>query len=266
MPTAIYSPENVSPAYHLRYGWTGWPTVGTQFPPRPDDSFFTSLDHAWQTDGFRRVATNWQHDKIQFTFSVTPTVSPIHLTGRVKGRLQHAFRNAGLSVKFSRKVGFRALGDNRSSDVARYIQNQVPKERFVDAKFQAVLESLTRVGSPEAFRVPLASASGRYWFNLHLVLVVAQRGRIDSLDCLRRLDRSIDASAAKHNYDVIARSWLLEHVHLGLRGNIAESPEEIGLAIMNNAAYAVGQNAIWQFGYYVGSFSEYDEWATRDRG
>jgi REP element-mobilizing transposase RayT len=56
-----------------------------------------------------------------------------------------------------------------------------------------------------------------------------------------------------------------DHVHMALRGNINESPEEIALAIMNNTAYAMGQNSIWQRGFYVGTFSEYDVRALRGR-
>ena len=59
------------------------------------------------------------------------------------------------------------------------------------------------------------------------------------------------------------RSLMPDHVHIALRGNIEESPEEIALALMNNTAFAMGQNAIWQNGYYVGSFGEYDVNAVR---
>ena len=54
-----------------------------------------------------------------------------------------------------------------------------------------------------------------------------------------------------------------DHVHLALRGNIEQSPEEIALAVMNNLAYAFGQNPIWQASYYVATFSEYDMGAVR---
>ena len=57
-----------------------------------------------------------------------------------------------------------------------------------------------------------------------------------------------------------------DHVHMVLRGNIAKSPEDIALAMMNNTAFAVGQNAIWQHGFYAGTFfSEYDVRASRAR-
>ena len=47
---------------------------------------------------------------------------------------------------------------------------------------------------------------------------------------------------------------------------VAESPEEIALAYMNNLAFAHGMRPVYQFGYYVGTFGEYDMAAVRRRG
>ena len=59
--------------------------------------------------------------------------------------------------------------------------------------------------------------------------------------------------------------WMPDHLHVALRGNVAESPAEISLAFMNNTAFVMGQNAIWQQGFYGGTFSEYDVRALRGR-
>ncbi len=48
-----------------------------------------------------------------------------------------------------------------------------------------------------------------------------------------------------------------DHLHIALRGNLEHSPEEIALAFLNNLAYMMGQNAVWQFGYHVSTFGEY---------
>ena len=256
--TPIYAADKLEPAYHLRYAWTGWPTAGTRFPAEPNANFFGALETAWQSDQLNCIATNWNADKIQFTFSTMPTVSPTFFVARVKGRLQHALRIAGTPVKFSRKVAFRAIGDNHSTEIERYLSQQVTKEGFADERFAERLRQFTKMGDRRRFADPIASNSGRYWYNLHIVLVTAGRGKITSLEQLRELDRAIDGTASKHGYDVVMRSWLLDHVHLGLRGNINDSPEEIALALLNNTAYAVGQNAIWQRGYDAGTFSEYD--------
>lgn len=261
--TRIYAADQLKPAYQLRYTWTGWPSKGTRFPTEPDLDFFQPLDTAWQSDQLKRISTNWNDERIRFTFSTTPAISPTHFVARVKGRLQHAFRTAGTPVKFSRKVAFRGIGDNHSTEIERYLSQQVTKERFFDDRFAALLREFTQVGDRRRFAEPIASNSGRYWYNLHIVLVTAGRGNISSLEELRKLDRAVGATERKHGYDIVMRSWLLDHLHLGLRGNISESPEDVALALLNNTAYAVGQNAIWQRGYYAGTFSEYDTNAVR---
>jgi hypothetical protein len=44
---------------------------------------------------------------------------------------------------------------------------------------------------------------------------------------------------------------------MALRGNIERSPEEIALAFQNGLA-RVARCRVWQDGFYVGTFSEYD--------
>jgi len=64
----------------------------------------------------------WSASLIQFTFSVTPQVSPVFFVSRVKGRLDHALRKSGRPTKFSRKVAFRTIGDNRTTEVETHEQ------------------------------------------------------------------------------------------------------------------------------------------------
>ncbi|MEM7311875.1 MAG: transposase [Planctomycetota bacterium] len=262
-PQPIYTTDKINSAYCLRYVWTGWPKNGSTFPSEPSTEFFDSLDKAWQEDGLRIVSVNWRSDRIQIAFSAVPHVAPTLFVGRVKGRLQHALRKVVIPAVFSRKVAFRAIGNNHSEEIERYLSKQVDRERFVDSEFAELLEGFTHIGDVKRFRKPLTSVSGRYWYNLHIVLVTSGRGKIDSLNTLRKLDRSFEATANKHGYDLVMRSWLLDHVHVALRGNIEQSPQEIALSLMNNSAYTFGQNAVWQFGFYAGSFSEYDVNAVR---
>ena len=121
MPNPIYNAEDIRASFHLRYTWTGWPTEGTQFPPQPDELFFRQLDNAWTTDNLKCISMQWKPQEIQLAFSTIPSVSPMLFVTRVKGRLQHALRLAGTPVKFSRKVSFRSIGNNHTSDVEGYI-------------------------------------------------------------------------------------------------------------------------------------------------
>ncbi len=263
MATPIYTAERVKSAYHLRYSWTGWPSAEAQFPDLPDDDFFSTIDAAWSGDHLRRMATNWSHEKIQMTFSVMPWVSPTFFNARVKGRLQHALRQAGTPVSFSRKVAFRAIGDNCTNDIQQYIERQVDKEGFVDSRFASFLKQFTKRDNGVQLDSPTATNSGRYWYNLHVVLVTANRIRFNDAESLSIIQRQCEATAKRHEYQLASYSLMPDHVHLAVRGNVEESPQDIALALMNNTAFGMRQNAIWNPGFYAGTFSEYDTGAVR---
>jgi len=257
-PTPLYTPRNIdSPAYHLRYTWTGWPSYGV-FPKQPPEEFFTSLESQWEADGIRRLETNWTPQHIQFAFSVKPTVCPILFVGRIKGRLQHALRQSGMSVRFSRKVSFRSLGDNKREQVEAYIAKQVTKERFVDERFSAFMKGFTVADPSARLQDPTETSSGRYWYNLHLVLVTDSRMRFTDERSLNMIGETCDKVAAKKAYRMARRSVMPDHVHLALRGDIEQSPEEIALAFMNNIAFAFGQKAVFRPSYSVCTLGECD--------
>ena len=262
-PTPLYTPRNIdSPAYHLRYAWTGWPSNGA-FPQQPSEEFFTSLESHWEADGIRRLETNWTPQQIQFTCSVKPAVSPIFFVSRIKGRLQHSLRLAGMSVRFSRKVAFRSLGENKREQVEAYIAKQVTNESFVDERFSKFMKGFT-VADPSARLLdPTETNSGRYWYNLHVVLVTDSRMRFTDQRSLNRIGETCDKVASKKACRVASRTVMPDHIHLALRGDIQQSPEEIALAFMNNIAFAFGQAAVFRPSYYVGTFGEYDMGAVR---
>ena len=109
-----YHAGDASPAFSLRWAWTGWPSADVF--PNP-----SSID--------------W---KLLESLSVVPSM----IVARLKGRLDHAFRTKGIPLKFSRKVALRSLGENTQADVDQYIANQVDKEQFVDDRFGASLKGV----------------------------------------------------------------------------------------------------------------------------
>lgn len=260
---AIYKPEILRAAYKLRYAWTGWASSG-RLPERPaNDAFWRALDTAWESDGLHRLEGLWKSDMTQLVFSVLPHVSPVLFTARVKGRLQHALRIGGQETKFSRKVAFRTVGENRRADVEAYIERQVDKERFVDPNYQRLMKQFTIVNQDVDLSKPTETNSGRYWYDLHLVLVTEHRQRITEPPRLARVRDLCIRIAEKKGYLISRLSVLPDHIHMSLRGNIEHSPEEIALSYLNNLSYALGRNAIWQQGYYAGTFGEYDMGALR---
>jgi REP element-mobilizing transposase RayT len=119
----------------------------------------------------------------------------------------------------------------------------VDKEQLADPRFTEILRQFTVADPSVDLAVATQTNSGRYWYNLHLVLVVEQRHRIGDAEVLGTIRDWSFKIAAKKGYGISRLSVMPDHLHASLRGNIAHSPEEVALAFLNNLAYALGQNA-----------------------
>lgn len=260
--TPIYSPENLhGVAYQLRFSWTGWPSGGEL--PELSSAVLSALEPLWEADGLRRLEHIWQPQRVQITLSAKPHVSPVFLAARVKGRLQHVLREHGTPADFSRKVSVRSVGDRRTDHIVEYVRGQVEKEPVVDERFRELLRPFSVSDPAVSFAAPTESRSGRYWYNLHLVLVTQERDRIVDQERLALIRDQTLRIAAKKGHTIGELSILPDHLHMALRGDIEQSPQDIALCYLNNLAYALGQKAVWQFGYYAGTFGEYDMGAVR---
>jgi REP element-mobilizing transposase RayT len=254
-PSPLYSPESLNAAFLLRYSWTGWFSGAATF----NESLWNELDTAWKSDGLHRLEASVRDDEIHVTVSALPSASPAFLAHRIKGRLKHAL---GPTVKFARNLSVRSLGDNRSQEVTSYIARQVGRAHFADERFARELAALTEVGRFD-WTTPSESLSGRYWHNLHLVLVSDQRLSTADLESLRCIFDGCARIAEKKGYQLGARSVLPDHVHLALRAGPEDSPESVALSFLNNLAFVLGQKPWWTAGYYAGTFGEYDMRAVR---
>jgi REP element-mobilizing transposase RayT len=126
------------------------------------------------------------------------------------------------------------------------------------------MRGFTVVNRDVDLSLPSESRSGRYWYNLHVVLVTLDRTRLSDEQSLASVRDTALPVAVKKGYPISRLSVMPDHLHMALRGDIEHSPQDIALAFLNNLAYAMGQNAIWQHGYYAGTFGEYDMGAVRE--
>jgi REP element-mobilizing transposase RayT len=261
-PQPIYRAADLHPAYQLRYAWTGWLAAG-QAPLESLKNALAIAGEGWEHDGLRMLESSHDAEQVQLSFSAKPDVAPVTIATRAKGRLQHALRAAGTPTRFSRKVALRSVGDTTFEQVERYIRDQVARAGFVDARHRAALSRATRHDSAVDLQAPTSTLSGRYWYNLHIVLVSAGRKPVHDAAYLEgRADQCLRIAARK-GWRISALSVLPDHAHIAFRGAIDVSPQEIVLALMNNTAYSVGQKPIWSPCYYAGTFSEYDMRAIR---
>ena len=264
-PQPLYTAHNLHPAYSLRYGWSGWPASGTLPDPLPDGMIDT-LTAQWKIDGLHLLEFDWSSESVQFTVSTTPEITPVFLASRIKGRLQHALRKSGHPTSFSRKLAVRSIGDNRRQAVEGYIRKQARKEGFADPRY---VETLHRnsISDPRVdLSMPTETRSGRYWYNLHIVLVATGSHAIADEDSLKRVRELSQRIALKKGYRISELFAMPNHLHVALRGNGEESPQEIALGFQNNLAYALGRYRVWEDTYYAGTFGEYSTAAVRERG
>jgi REP element-mobilizing transposase RayT len=256
--TPLYTLQTMrDPAYQLRYGWTGW-TAGRAASESDLAPLSGSLDPSWESDGLRRLEHRVTDETWQITFSAKPCVSPAFLASRVKGRLQHAMRLQGKPLQFSRKLAVRSIGDNTRADVEAYIARQVDRGAFADSRFREEMREFTVEAPGVDLAAPTATKSGRYWYNLHIVLVVAERTRIVDRRQLAVVRDTSLRVAVKKGWAISTLSVMPDHLHVAVRGNVSQSPEEMALGLMNNLAYALGQVRYWEPSYYAGTFSEYN--------
>jgi REP element-mobilizing transposase RayT len=150
--------------------------------------------------------------------------------------------------------------------VEAYVRDQVANEELADERFREMLHSFTVVDPQVDLSVPTETNSGRYWYNLHLVLVVSQRYRIGEPATLARIRDTVVRICTKKGHAASTVAVLPDHLHLALRGAIEQAPEAIALSFLNNLAYALDQRPWWQAGYYAGTFGEYGMAAVRSKG
>ncbi|MEQ1830759.1 MAG: transposase [Pirellula sp.] len=256
-----YRPDNTNVAYALRWSWTGWPSTGSF--PSLDSSEWELLKSRWENDGVRLLERRSDADQWQIIVSTKPNVVPSMIVARLKGRIDHAFRAKKLPFQFSRKVSLRSIGNNTENDVQNYIRNQVIAAEFCDEKYAEQLSAFTRHWEDDQWSKELEVSSGRYWYQLHLVFVVEDRHRIRSLQFLGELFEQVQAISLDRGYRLAALSVMPDHLHVGLRGVVAESPESIALALMNETCQRMKVNPIWRPSFYAGTTGAYNMNAVR---
>lgn len=260
-PEPLYDSSQADPAYHLRYTWLGWP-ARCAFERTPTE-LLDDTRSLWEKDGLRLLEYRWTPERIQLLFSTKASVSPVLVACRAKGRLDHAIRSNGAQMPLSRKFAVRSVGNNIRREVETYIEGQVGKARFVDHRFREFMEAFTVVNDRVDLAKPTAASRGRYWYNLHVVLLTAERYRMVDPRCLAAVRDWSQRIAEKKSYGISRLSVMPDHLHLALRGDPAHSPEQIAGAFQNNLAHALGRGRIWRDTFYVGTFSEYNMAAIR---
>jgi len=230
--------------------------------PAASTDLLDGLADAFKTDGLLLESHVWSSSAIQLTVAAKPEQAPVWISQRMKGRLDHALRQRGTPVAFSRKVSLRAIGHNRTGVVDRYIRDQLAHVDLADPKYRATLAKVAIHDPAVDLAEPTASSHGRYWYNLHVVFVVADRYRVGERGLLERLRERVMSVANEQGCALRRVAMMPDHMHVALRGNPMLSPEAIALGLQNVLAEAAGCR-LWEPKFYVGTFGAYDKAAVK---
>lgn len=254
----LYTNENCSFCCPLKWGLSTFWRM-----PMADDSWFGELVAATEPDGIRILGHRFSKPGIsQFVISTQPYVAPQHVMQRVKGRLQYLIRNR-LPKAWKGNYGIRSIGHVTRQTVEAYVASQLGHHPMADPRIQDRLRRFQIVRTEVDLSLARCTGSGRYWYNLHIVLVHRERWAEVREDVLQRIhDMILGASAAK-GYWLSRAGILADHVHLALGCPIGVAPADVALGFLNNLAYAQGMRPVYQFGGYIGTFGEYTNHALR---
>ena len=256
-PSPFFSPSDTACVHSLYYSWNGWLINRVDFPKNAVETVNKCCE-LWRKDGFIMINSIFEPNHIQLLFKVEPYVAPVVFMRKVKGRIDHAFRHSDNPVRFSELNGFRAIGANTDDVVQRYIKKQVSKEGFVSQRYQNYLEQFVFDNLYVDISEPYYSHSGRYWYNLHLVIVIGDRRfPIKDEEIFEIINCSLPRIAEKKRCQLAKFAIMPDHIHIALCGNIEMSPYDIGLSFMNNLSYVLRRGHLWNREFYVGTFSSY---------
>jgi REP element-mobilizing transposase RayT len=216
-----------------------------------------------EPDGIRVLQHGFREPtRSVFLVSTRPPVAPATLVARLKGRLQHLLRST-IPRAFQRNYALRSIGSTRRDKLEHYLAGQLQHHPPADER---VREQFARyqIHNPTVdLAAARATGHARFWYNLHGVLVNAERWReIRDEVLLRFREMLLRASAAKGHL-LSQAAFVPDHLHFTLGCHPEEAPAEVILSYMNNLAYVWGMKAIFPFSGFVGTFGEYDLGAVR---
>lgn len=254
MPAPIYTTQNCDdPAYQLDWSYSAfWRTRP------PDLSWLDELTRLNEPDHIRILQHQFREPNVsQFLISTRPDVTPLLVVQRVKGRLQHLLHGS-MPKPFRRNYSLRSIGSTRRDKLEQYLANQLNHHPMADLRVQQRLAQYQIFRPDVDLAQPSRTSHAEYGYNLHLVIVNDERYLEIRDEVLAGLRDMVLRAADTKGHRLSRAAIVPDHIHLTVRCQLEESPEEVVLGYLNNLAYACGMRPVFRFGYYVGTFSEYD--------
>jgi hypothetical protein len=256
MPEAIYTAENCHVAYQLNWSVTLF--ANRTLPAQT--GWFPALAKTTEVGGVRLLECRHEKERmVQFLVSTTPDISPSVCLRSVKGRLQHLLQGPSM---FRRNYRIESVGEVNNRVLQTYVAGQVSRHSLADPRVARRLDALQYDGGVDLTAVRY-SAHGQFLHNLHVV--VENTGHLHDVrdDVLRARRDMLVAVCVKKGWLLSRIGIVSNHIHVLLGCSVAEAPGTIALSLLNNLAYIEGMIPVYEFGFYAGTFGNYDRDAIR---
>jgi REP element-mobilizing transposase RayT len=249
----LYTPANTTAAFRLYWSFD----LFWRDPPLAD-SWLPELTTALNLHHVRLLRHRFLTPTTsQFLLSTRPAHSPQQIARYLKGGLQRIVRSEAPQA-FRRNYGFRSLGSSKRRVLERYVATQLGHHHLADPRFEGKIARFQIADDTVDFSQPRTTAHSLYWYNLHLVLVNEARWRECRMERLQALRDWIVRIARERGLSLSRVGILPDHLHLAMGVGSEKSPEDVAMCFMNNLAHAMGMKPVFQSGYYVATFGEYD--------
>ena len=258
MLAPIYTAANTKFAYQLRWGITvHWVT------PIEESVWLDAVTTALEADEIRLLSWRWLNESsCQMVVSTQPDLAPQAIIQRVKGRMQYAVRDRAPKA-LRPHYALRSFGTQERDVIEHYVAGQTGHHQMASERSQRIFEALRYVDPQSDLSVAQKTSHGDYWYNLHVVVVNAQRWCDVNESRLERIQQVLLQSGLKKRWRISRLSILADHLHATVGCPLEFSPESIVLSMMNNIAWVHEMKPILPFSAFVATFGEYDHRAIQ---
>ena len=256
----IYAPENTGAAYQLNWAVSLFP-----HQPLPDQQAWEQplRETLESEDAIRILELRIPSPNVfQVLASTQPKTPPSRLLQRLKGRLQYLVRKERPKA-FRRNYRLESVGSAKREVIESYIEQQVRRHPMAAPRIQARFEWLQIVADQVDLSEIRYTAHGQFVYNLHVVMEHTEGWRAVEPAFLQRTHDMLQRSCDKKGFLLARAGIVANHLHLAVGCGIDDAPEQVALSLLNNLAYTHAMQAIYRFGYYTGTFGNFDLGALR---
>jgi REP element-mobilizing transposase RayT len=259
-PEPIYTAANCQAAYQLNWAVSFFPR---SFIPAAE-SWFAELERVTEKDGVRILNHRCNPNRaVQFLVSTRPETAPADIVRSLKGRLQYILRDV-LPKAFRRNYRIESVGSASRSAIEGYVSKQPERHPMADPRVQELFESV-QIDHPEVDLSRIRySAHGQFIHNLHVVLEYAAGWQAVDAEVLRATSDMIESVCADRGFLLSRAGIVVDHLHMTLGCGIDDAPMSVALAFLNSLASVDEMRPFYKFGFFAGTFGNYDLGAIRN--